>query len=216
MAKKKGVEHPVDCDCDFCQFLLEEEVKESIAESAAELRRRSYRESARRVRARARGEDVPRVIAKRVPIEHTCDGSNKRSCGCRVVRNRERTTTEMNRRATLRQYGLTLAEFQQLLVAQDYRCAVCGRHEEEVRWGPELRGLVVDHCHVEGHVRGLLCNGCNRGMGYFADNPEQLRAAAAYLERTQSSTYVPGLELAFPTGAGQALGEAVSSRDGTG
>jgi hypothetical protein len=42
--------------------------------------------------------------------------------------------------------------------------------------------LHVDHCHQTGHVRALLCTGCNSGLGAFRDSPERLREAAAYIE----------------------------------
>ncbi|WPJ53570.1 hypothetical protein RCIP0083_00040 [Klebsiella phage RCIP0083] len=53
---------------------------------------------------------------------------------------------------------------------------ICGKHESEQR-----RALAVDHCHTTGSVRGLLCDNCNRGIWYFRDNHEVLKAAIKYL-----------------------------------
>jgi predicted nucleic acid-binding Zn ribbon protein len=77
----------------------------------------------------------------------------------------------------LRKYGVTSEDYVKMFEAQGGRCAVCGRHQAEF----ELR-LCVDHDHVDGVVRGLLCKWCNFGLGYFRDRPDVLRKAAAYLE----------------------------------
>ena len=60
---------------------------------------------------------------------------------------------------------------------------------------------MVDHCHVGGEVRGLLCSNCNVGLGMFADNPEALEAAARYIRRArglgdEQSAQSPSVELA--------------------
>lgn len=77
-----------------------------------------------------------------------------------------------------RQYGITLAEYDQMLRDQDNKCAICG-NEDEV----EGRRLAIDHCHDSGKVRGLLCGKCNRGLGLFYDNQELLENAISYLTK---------------------------------
>lgn len=74
-----------------------------------------------------------------------------------------------------RQYNMTPGEYLDLLQEQNNRCAIC---EEECSTGWRL---AVDHDHDTGEVRGLLCNKCNRGLGYFKDNTQLLSAAILYL-----------------------------------
>jgi hypothetical protein len=77
-----------------------------------------------------------------------------------------------------RQYGITLADYEQMLHEQNYKCAICG-NEDEV----EGRRLAIDHCHNSGKVRGLLCGKCNRALGLFYDNQELLENAISYLKK---------------------------------
>ena len=53
---------------------------------------------------------------------------------------------------------------------------------------PGQKGLVVDHCHVQGHVRGLLCGLCNASLGGFKDSVGLLSRAAKYLLETRRYT----------------------------
>lgn len=78
-------------------------------------------------------------------------------------------------------FGITPAQYEALLAAQGGRCAVCGASVGAAH----QKRLHVDHDHRTGVIRGLLCGQCNNGIGRFGDNPELLRAAAAYLERRQ-------------------------------
>lgn len=57
------------------------------------------------------------------------------------------------------------------LKATTHECVICGAEGS----------LVVDHDHVTGKVRGMLCNHCNRGLGHFRDDPTLLEFAAQYL-----------------------------------
>lgn len=47
--------------------------------------------------------------------------------------------------------------------------------------------MCIDHNHETNKIRGVLCNLCNRGLGYFQDSPLLLRKAAAYLENSETS-----------------------------
>lgn len=57
-------------------------------------------------------------------------------------------------------------------------CEICGRPD-----GGNGKPLAVDHCHVTGHVRGLLCMLCNTALGKLQDSPDLLRKAIEYLEK---------------------------------
>ena len=71
-------------------------------------------------------------------------------------------------------YGLSVAEFEALRLAQDDACAICRK--------PFAATIpCVDHDHSTGAVRGVLCHRCNRAIGLLGDNPTTLEAAIRYL-----------------------------------
>ena len=74
-----------------------------------------------------------------------------------------------------RSYGISLADYEQMLADQNGVCKICGKPDPDF-------ALSVDHCHKTGKVRGLLCGSCNFGLGKFYDSPNLLRRAAEYLE----------------------------------
>ena len=80
-------------------------------------------------------------------------------------------------------YGMQPGEYAAMLVTQEGKCAICGRTESKGRGG-----LHVDHCHDLGHVRGLLCHGCNVSIGHFQHDTAVLEAAISYLNRTMRRT----------------------------
>lgn len=81
-----------------------------------------------------------------------------------------------------REFGITLAEYQQMLLAQNGVCAICKKPETGTRRGRPLH-LSVDHCHRTNKIRALLCGFCNKGLGKFFDDPALLRKAAVYIEQ---------------------------------
>lgn len=77
-------------------------------------------------------------------------------------------------------YGITEIEYKEILARQGYGCKICGNK-------PRKRPLAVDHDHVTGRIRGLLCTRCNLMLGYAKDNIKTLEAGIIYLRGENSS-----------------------------
>lgn len=75
-----------------------------------------------------------------------------------------------------KKFGITKEEYARLLKKQKGCCAVCKRPPTG-----RFKRLAVDHCHKTKKIRGLLCSGCNRAMGYLGDSPQTLQRAVNYL-----------------------------------
>lgn len=76
-----------------------------------------------------------------------------------------------------RRYGIDRATFDAMVATQGGRCAICRRKPAEH----------VDHCHLTGDVRGILCFTCNVGLGNFGDSDVRLLQAADYIQLHQST-----------------------------
>jgi|SRR5665647_1797311 len=89
----------------------------------------------------------------------------------------------INTRSTysrLRLYGITQEQYDLLFIEQYGRCAICGTKAENLS-----RALVIDHDHATGKVRGLLCDVCNSGLGFFKDSRFILKYAIRYLGKAE-------------------------------
>lgn len=94
-----------------------------------------------------------------------------------MVRNWQRAHPEETRghkRKT--KYGIIDNQYEDMLEAQGYKCAIC--HDDLLA----VASRHIDHCHNTGEVRGILCRRCNLGLGHFRDSIELLAAAAIYLD----------------------------------
>ena len=84
------------------------------------------------------------------------------------VRDWERDSAERNntslhhrKRCLMRRYAITIEEYEQIFEQQKGVCAICGGNNLD------NRRLSVDHNHKTGIIRGLLCNSCNRKLGWY-------------------------------------------------
>lgn len=76
-------------------------------------------------------------------------------------------------------YGLSLEAYNLQLEKQNHSCAICNKHKTENAGG---KNLAVDHSHITGKVRGLLCYHCNLAIGMLKDSKSNALRAAEYLE----------------------------------
>lgn len=85
------------------------------------------------------------------------------------------------RRSILKnRYNLTQEEYDLLLKNQNNTCAICDTKENVSKKG-SIFSLGVDHNHVSGKNRGLLCHRCNSGIGHLKDSILLLKKAIKYL-----------------------------------
>lgn len=103
----------------------------------------------------------------RRPVCRKCFNKNRRERG------RKETYEQRRRYRIKKNYDLSIEEYEELYESQSGACAICCK---------ELEVLYIDHDHITGDVRGLLCTNCNLGIGNLQDDPTLLRRAAIYLE----------------------------------
>lgn len=127
-------------------------------------------------------KDISLFGAKRV----NKDGKDTRCKACRnnyikrrmsepLFRNkRKQATTFYTRRA---KYGLSKQQYYTMFNSQYGLCKTCLKPETR-----ERRSLCVDHCHKTGVIRGLLCDSCNRALGFVNDNIDTLVNMIEYLQ----------------------------------
>jgi hypothetical protein len=103
-----------------------------------------------------------------------------KTCSNTLARPRKPRTKEQRLKARLKtKYGITLEEYDQMLKAQNGKCAICGTRKSGNK---QTNRLAVDHDHETGFIRGLLCSACNSGLGNFKDKTQFLAKAILYLE----------------------------------
>ena len=91
-------------------------------------------------------------------------------------KNPEKRAAKMRNYFMRIKYNLTIEKYDQLFKSQNGVCKICKKPETAIKNGTLAR-LSVDHDHVTGAIRGLLCSKCNHGLGNFEDSIENLESA---------------------------------------
>jgi len=122
---------------------------------------------------------------KQKAIEKRYQEKNAKKRAVREKKRRDHLNTHLPELARQRRrekhlrdtYGIGTADYDRMLLEQNGLCAIC----QDDKNSKGKRYLSVDHCHSTKHVRGLLCDRCNRGLGAFLDNPDFLEKAKLYV-----------------------------------
>ena len=77
-------------------------------------------------------------------------------------------------------FGITVTQYNDLLKAQQGKCAICKRRPNQ-----NTKRLAVDHNHKTSQVRGLLCYTCNRFIGWCRDDVRTFKRIVKYLQRSK-------------------------------
>ena len=86
-----------------------------------------------------------------------------------------------------RRYQIIIDQYEGLLAARNGVCWICRQPQTTKRAKAKyVDSLHVDHCHDTDMIRGLLCNGCNTGIGFLKHDIKRLEAAIKYIERWNS------------------------------
>lgn len=97
-------------------------------------------------------------------------------------RNKEHVSKRMRERHLKLAYNLTSQQYLEMVVSQKNCCAICKKPEHRLLKTGDVKPLSVDHNHVTGEVRELLCNDCNALIGFAKEDREILQNAISYLQ----------------------------------
>jgi hypothetical protein len=102
-----------------------------------------------------------------------------RACGLRWRQRHPERWQRIRMNSDLkRKHGITLEDYERMLQEQGGVCKICKSTESNNKI---RKRFAVDHDHVTGVKRGLLCDRCNRAIGLFRDDVDLVRAAGEYL-----------------------------------
>lgn len=90
----------------------------------------------------------------------------------------------------IKKYGITVCEYEVMYRSQNGACAICNSQLEIAAAGRgSRRSACVDHDHVTGKVRGLLCHACNTAIGALQDDIGVIESALQYLRKHRDELY---------------------------
>lgn len=127
-------------------------------------------------------QDCEEPFSKRKNGQAVCDDGKVRCDACKKTIYDVRYRDKRREWNLQNKYGIGQEDYEKLLRLQGGCCAICKEVPDS-----EGKAFPVDHCHVTGRVRGVLCHPCNRALGVFQDDLNHVRSAISYLLRFDAS-----------------------------
>jgi DNA-binding transcriptional regulator YiaG len=158
--KAKGIRQN---KCKLCMASYERWYRESRKEVIAQKKREKYQ------------ENQAENLAQKSTYYYANQDKLKERSKANYQKNRTQRLAAAKAYALRSKFGLTQDDFDRMLEAQGCVCAICGQGNK--------KGLVVDHCHITGAVRGLLCRVCNSFLGRINDSVNTLDKIKEYLNQ---------------------------------
>ena len=87
---------------------------------------------------------------------------------------REKNKDKIKEYRILKTYNLTMEEYEEIYNRQNGCCPLCGKELNSVR-------VAIDHDHVTGKVRGIMCSVCNSQLGVYEKLNGVAKKIGAYL-----------------------------------
>ena len=102
-----------------------------------------------------------------------------KKCAVKMVQVKRREDKNWWRKYHLKKhFNMSMDDFDMMLSEQNYKCAICDNEFDMDVHGKQPN---LDHCHITGEVRKILCFNCNTGIGKFNDDPVLIKKAYKYL-----------------------------------
>lgn len=93
---------------------------------------------------------------------------------CKAASARKQYATRGKKYHVERTYGIAFETFTKMVQEQNGACYICRKIPKS--------GLVIDHDHVTGKVRKLLCHRCNMALGYGKEDPNVFNRMISYIK----------------------------------
>lgn len=124
--------------------------------------------------------NIVKDITKFHKNKSTKDGLSHWCSKCNIKYEHSQDRTEYKKEYNIKSYGISLEEYNIILINQDNRCPGCNRKFDNKN---KITKPNIDHNHSTNKVRGLLCGKCNTILGYANDNITVLYNLIKYLEK---------------------------------